>query len=227
MNQKKLDDYIKFEALGPSPFHADFEFKPTEQNNENFWLFDVKIQNSKGYDKISIEYNVELFEDIWEAFLTFQYNINSEFGLYYIFVQDKNVRNRKWIKITALINELTKLQNQKLIKSIKNPFKYSALLKETHLTITKFESYELSSKNRQKNELKELLSNEENYLGYYIEKEMDENEEYPTKQIFRLIEFLENRRSKTTQMYVVLTASLIGGILGAIMTMIVNSFKPV
>lgn len=224
---KKLDDYIKFEVLGPSPFHADFKFKPVEKNKEKFWLFDMEIQKSKGYDEISIEYNILMIDDIWEAFSVFHYYVNSEFGLYYIFIQDKNVINKKWIGITNLVDEITEIQNQKLIKFLKNPFKYSNLLKETYLTITKFESYELSTKNRQKNELKELLSNEENYLGHYIKKEMGKKGEYPSKQIFSLIEFLENRRSKTTQMYVVLAASLIGGIIGSIMTMIANSFKPV
>jgi hypothetical protein len=46
---------------------------------------------------------------------------------------------------------------------------------------------------------------------------------YPTSQVREVITLLENRRSKTIDNFIVLISAVLGGIIGAILTLLVSS----
>ena len=61
------------------------------------------------------------------------------------------------------------------------------------------------------------------YLREEVEKAVGRMGEYPIEEVYRLIEFLEGRRSKQVELLVVFTAALVGGIVGSILTWLLGS----
>ena len=56
------------------------------------------------------------------------------------------------------------------------------------------------------------------YLRDEVEKAVNRLGEYPVEEVYRLIEFLEGRRSKQVELLVVFIAALVGAIVGGIAT---------
>lgn len=81
----KIDSYLKFQFLGPSPFHANFvlepggdrEYRPEEDQ------FLVTNNRLRSYDEITVTYSQSHFRDCEEAFEVLRDHLSAELDLYY------------------------------------------------------------------------------------------------------------------------------------------------
>ena len=56
-----------------------------------------------------------------------------------------------------------------------------------------------------------------------MEKAVKDSGEYPIDEVYRLIEFLEGRRSKQVELLVLFIAALVGGIVGGVATWLLGT----
>ena len=102
-------DYIKFECIGPSPFHIDCYLKPQKKNNNN-WLFNPQESINLGYNKYILNYNENVFKNSDEALDFLKFPIQNEFGYYYSCVQVRNHKMQSWDSIQKNLEELQQIQ---------------------------------------------------------------------------------------------------------------------
>lgn len=75
-------NYIRFECLGPSPFHCDYFVEPKKPSQDYDWLFSLEEELNKGYDMLVIYYNSNEIKDANEAFKYLFRSIQDEFGFF-------------------------------------------------------------------------------------------------------------------------------------------------
>jgi hypothetical protein len=93
------------------------------------------------------------------------------------------------------------------------------------MDITTFESNGIMGKKISENDYRELYqSKEPSLFKEFIDKEIKEKYNYPTKQVADLISFIESRRVKSIELITILIASILGGIFGALITISQQKF---
>ena len=110
-------------------------------------------------------------------------------------------------------------------KGIKNFFKKlfirSELINEALVSLTEFESKDLYSQNIIQRDYSDLYSDkEEKHFQPFIDKELEERVDYPTKEMSQLVAFFESRRIKALEVLIFLVSAIIGGTVGALLTIL-------
>jgi len=218
--KEKKSDYIRFEYLGPSPFHLDCFLIPEKPKNDTEWLFKTTEFNQKGYDELTIHYNNEEFENADEAMFNLVPSIIDELGFYYSFQQERVHKMREWSSLQKKLNKLLKIEKSKGILGVyKKFFLRQKLIGKLFIGIATFEGQNIYGDNFFKNNYKQtFLIDEDVFFKNFIDKELAEKQEYPIKQISELINFLESRRVKSVELTMTIIAAILGGVVGALIT---------
>ena len=208
-------DYIRFECIGPSPFHADFYIKESQHAPDNG--FTHALKKKYGYDTIIFNYNPELYakDKITNLIYT---NIRIELDLYYFILQEHSYRIGEWETLTDIMDNLIDLEQLNTFNYLKNAFKRSNLLNNTYINLVKFESRQLTYLNEEQDIYTLIYSVNDGHLKYFIDTAIEENPTFPTEQLNKLIKFFESRRMKNMEIAVMLISGFIGGIAGALFT---------
>lgn len=213
-------DYIQFESLGPSPFHADCYIYPGESDgkNEVAWKLQSEILSQKGYDRIIFYFNPTQFMNAETAKEKILNEILDELGFFYYVVQTEVEKMHDWRKIQNLVEQLISIQRAQRVKAFfARIFTLPKLINETLISLTEFESKGLYFENANQKHYRDLFSARNAYFQIHIDKEMKDRIAYPTKEMSRLIGFFEGRRTKAVESLVVLIAAILGGAVGALL----------
>lgn len=224
--KKSKFDYTQFENLGPSPFHINcyIESEQTQCDSELDWGFHAERLSQKGYDDIVFNFNQKIFAEANEAKDAIMEEIQDELGFFYDVVQSEVVKMFDWEPIQDSVSELIAVQRLKGIKGIwKKVFVLSKLINEAFTAIAGFESGDICINNITQRDYRDIyLGREEQYFQSDIDKQMKERFVYPTKQTGELISFFESRRVKSVEILVVLTSAILGGVIGALLTILLS-----
>ena len=211
---------IKFQSLGPSPFHCDFFL--TEEKEEFFEneLLKKNLIIQTGYDILEIFYNNEYFDDINDAFEYVQAILFNEFDFYYKFVQYRVEKIRNWSEIQDDLQKILDSQKTNGLKGLyEKNVKRQSLISDILTKTINFEGRQIFIEDLLHNQQKETFKDSDIHLAKdFIEIELKEKKQYPTKQVIDLVTFFENRRVKNMELTIVLVASILGGIIGSIIT---------
>lgn len=221
-------DYIRFECLGPSPFHCDFFIEPKIPEKDEDWLFSPEEELKKGYDKLVIYYNSNVIEDANEAFEYLSSSIQDEFGFFYKCIQTRNAKMQNWQTIQENLNVLLEIQNAKGPKGVlQRFFERPRLIGKLFTDIATFEGSDIFKSGIQQNEYKETFSiKDEIFFKSLIDKELEEKLDYPIKQTTDLVHFFESRRVKSLELITALFAAILGGAIGALLTISLQLEQP-
>lgn len=213
-------DYIRFECLGPSPFHCDFFIEPKKPDENEDWLFCPEEELKKGYDNLIIYYNSDEINDANEAFEYLSGAIQDEFGFFYKCIQTRNAKMHNWHTIQENLHSLLEIQNAKGLNGIFQRFiKRPTLIGKLFTDIATFEGSDIFKSGMQINEYKETFSvKDEIFFKTLIDKQLEEKLDYPIKQTTNLIHFFESRRVKNLELITALIAAILGGAIGALLT---------
>ncbi|MDP2541005.1 hypothetical protein CSC81_14675 [Tenacibaculum discolor] len=217
-------EYIRFECLGPSPFHLDLHIKPNTPPTEEEWHFSPKETFKKGYNKLDIYYNKNLIKNSEEALDYLRNSIRDEFGFFYLYIQIRNNKIYKWESVQENLTDLLKIQNTPGIKGFfKKLFKRQQLIGELFTDVATFEGESIQYDAFRQNTYNETFSlKDQTFFKSFIDKELEEKMDYPVKQTSDLITFFESRRVKSMEFIIALIASLLGGAIGAILTIYIQ-----
>ena len=85
MEREFKDDYVTFNSLGPSPFHADFTLSQGDELEGTQLIIDDVTEDYPGYKQFQIKLSKRLLRrDVTEAFLS---NAGPFLSAYYAFVR--------------------------------------------------------------------------------------------------------------------------------------------
>jgi hypothetical protein len=213
-------DYIRFEFLGPSPFHLDCYLKPRKFAENSDWFFETEMVLQKGYDDLTIYYDEDEFEDIEEAMYNLYPIINDELGFYYSAQQNRVHKMRSWNSLQKKLKKLLEIQKTKGLAGLyKKFFARPKLIEKIFVALATFEWDNIYVNNYKQNYYKQTFEVDDRILfKTFIDKELDEKDDHPIQQVSDLLNFFESRRVKSVELTMTIIAAIVGGAIGSIIT---------
>ena len=104
------DDNIRFQMIGPSPFHADFFVSRNDKTK-----FDIRIEERLGYDDVEI--TAPRNDEVGNIKKAVMFRLSKEVSLFYSVVRDSIVLDREFRKLTKAAESLT--ENAPLLRRTK------------------------------------------------------------------------------------------------------------
>lgn len=218
-SQKSTCD-LAFEFVGPTPFHANFYVEAFTVPNERGKNFGIKRQDSPGYSDITFSYCKSSFPTVQAALGELFDELREELGLFYRICRDNSESYKRWAHIERLMEHLTSRPAQ---LSWLQHIRRARDLEEMSIAIAEFEADQISEEHGTRKAFRGVYRGAASaFLKGYVEAELEERPEFPTKPITELLAFIERRRSKALELLVVLGAAVVGGVTGALLTMLAN-----
>ncbi|MCK4592105.1 hypothetical protein KAT63_01535 [Candidatus Parcubacteria bacterium] len=216
---KNNAEYIRFECIGPSPFHLDCSLKPQKSKLEDTWIFNPIKKSRIGYDELIINYNENILKNSDEALKYLILPLMIEFSFFYMCIQTRNSKMRLWELIQDDLEKLILIQKSSGIKGFfKKLLKRSALIESLITDVTMFEAENIYDKIAIQNSYNQIYSSENEILfKTFIDRELDEKNVYPTTQTVNLITFFESKRIKNLELIIAIFAAMLGGAIGALL----------
>lgn len=222
-------EYIRFESLGPSPFHAECYIEPGEdlgldESSPGFTSKDVTT--GAGYDKLIFHYDTGIFENEKDAINYIFHEIISELSFFYEIQRSRLIKMRKWVQIEEMVEDIIPKNKKNGVRSRFHEFiYYSRKIKELFVDLAIFESDSIFSKKATRHDYREIYSDRwASYFRNFVDKVMKEEEEtYPTKELIQLLSYLEDQRAKNMELLTIFISAIIGGGIGAFITILMTN----
>jgi len=225
---KPSQDYINFEILGPSPFHANFYLEPAEGNvgeGEEEWRYRVDDRRKiRGYDEIRFFYNKSHFENAKKAMGEIYWDISDEIALFYSVVNQQDIRVHEWVETNKVLEKLITVQNMTGARGLVGRFfGCGGLISKalTDLAVFLARGLQLTEGNNKKFE-DVYRYRKQPAIQSFVEKEIKHPYYFPAREYSDLVSFYERRRSKTLEILIVLVSTVLGGSIGALLTLLLT-----
>lgn len=186
---------------------------------------DLKFtQLARGYDEITFQYDENEFASPASAEYDLYSKLEDELGFYYYVVSTRLKTHEDWDKIKGPLSKLTDVEGKrKFTQRLINILLRGRYINELFTAIVTLEVNQIFRRNLIDEGYRGIYSkNETTYLQLYIDEGLKELTSYPTTQISEAARFLEGRRSKTIELIIILIASLIGGVAGSLLTLLLT-----
>ena len=96
----KIESFLEYDFLGPSPFHAKFYLRKNSKNQTSehpkFELNEIK---TTAYNILNFEYNPEIFDSEEQATEILKQTLADEISFFYELNKDANFSHKKWMEI--------------------------------------------------------------------------------------------------------------------------------
>jgi hypothetical protein len=212
---------IRFESLGPSPFHANFKITSDPTLDRR-----VKAELIKeiGYARVDISVDPGQYESITQAFEDVRYQLSFELDVFYSIIQSENRLRLAWSDVQDLLRDATEESTGDWLSRTRSYFVKATKLRELHSEIASFEAMSIRSRHATQRLVRRLYDQTTmEVIKPLIESALEDREVYPIEQVGRLVDFMERRQSKAVELLVVLIAAVIGGVAGALLTVMTSS----
>ncbi len=225
---KKINSkYIRFECLGPSPFHVNCYVAPESADVADCGRRGLRSERipKLGYDKVVFYYDSEMYESPKSVKDAVYREISEELGLFYSIVQMRVVRMHEWHDIENMLDELRALRKEVGFRGMWKRFVTSGKkIDDGIVKLTDFESKGIVDKSLIARAYEEVYSDaKQGNFDTFIDHEISDQMEYPVDQANRLINLFERRRIKRLEIGALVLASVLGGVVGSLMTMALSS----
>lgn len=218
---EKINSNLRFESLGPSPFHADFFIKPSGDKDKEKYrngLYPEQIKKM-GYDLFNIYYDPSYFNDITVLTQDVFTMLMREVSIYYNIVLSNHLKNLRWKELEAIMNDIliTKTKNN-INLFFYNLFLLPSKIRNAALTMAEYETSNIWADYLINRNYKDLTIVEKPLIDSHFKELFNKFAKYPIKQLREIIDFLERSRTKTVETIIIIMAALIGGSIGALIT---------
>lgn len=213
----KEDKEIRFEFIGPSPFHADFHISFSKEVKE--LSYTCKINRTQyGYDKIVYKAagNRNLIVDMINE------EIRNELGVYYQLIQYENYMMFGWEEVQQSMERLLSLNTTTgYLNRIIRIIRQSKVIHEVINRLAQYETDVIYDKYFSNRSIKEIYDKPgQKSFRLYIDEVLNGKLMYPSKEIKSLVMFYEDRRFKSREIFTILLSGLLGGSLGYILSVL-------
>ena len=221
---KNIDsELIRFESLGPSPFHANFMLcKDSENEHKNHLGFRCEISQQRGYDRVIFYYKPEYFDTLSSARDILFYELGDELGVFYKTVLSDVVRMHKWYSLNERVQNVLSAQKQKgMFRICLNLARNYREIHDIAIELCQFEANELMCLSEAEKDFKDFFTDTAiPYLEPFLKKQIESLNRYPCRQIRDVLGLLETRRSNLAGAIIVLISAIIGGAVGSLITLL-------
>jgi len=218
----KIDSqWIRFEYLGPSPYHVRCHIAPYSDADGKTRAKVVSVrQASREYDQIDFLYDPSAFDDLNEVEEYIFTEIEDEVGFFYRLTQLYRRRSLEWNDVRASLSKLIDLQRSDRWGSFFNRmFKSQAAINEIFIDIANFESRDMGLESFTRDEYETLFVSETSaVIKCDVDKQIKNKVQYPTQEMSRLVQFFEDCRNRAVETLAVIIAAVLGGVVGAVIT---------
>jgi hypothetical protein len=216
------NDRIKFESLGPSPFHINFILRPLEDKNEFNEPLTFEIKHSRGYDELLGTYDPEVFEDQDRLLDYLMFMLDTQIGFFYKVTHWRLTRYIEWANFQETLEEILEKQKEKGLRAFwRNMFRGGELVNSTRIKLAEMEAGEVIDTFDFKKELKDLYIGEKApELLPYIEKSFGDLGEIPFSQTKEILDLLEKQNNKRLSYIMMVVSAVLGGGIGAWLTLL-------
>jgi hypothetical protein len=214
---------LRFEVLGPSPFHAKFSLEAAQQPMP--WEFMVvRRPNDYGYPSIEFSYSTSVFGNIQEAKEKLYERLTDELSVFYYILQKRAAMMWNWDDIEAKTDKLVSLYESTGFRNgIKRLLITSTKLDEIFIALSRHEMGALRAASGIASQYRDTYAKSERR---YLKPELDEavKDEFvaPASQISQLIQLFETRRSKRFDALMLLVSAVLGGAVGSLLTFLLT-----
>ncbi|SDI18710.1 hypothetical protein SAMN05216603_12422 [Pseudomonas benzenivorans] len=217
---QKVDTFLEYDFLGPSPFHADFYLNESDTAIEDA-SFTLNETKTRGYNTLKFSYSPHKFKSEDKALEELQETLADELSFFYQLNKDTNFSLKKWEEIqntTYSILEYQEKTNKKNI--IKRVIEKPKLFQKAFKDIGLFKGHLIFMKGQIARNYASIYKSgkSETYLQDYIDQEISEHPQYPLNETSELITYFDQKNSKTIELLTILSAGILGGIVGSTIT---------
>ena len=207
---------IRFESLGPSPFHADCSISLAAPAALGKGHFAVTHVHRHGYDALQFTSDHAEHSDAFEAIQELFRDLNHELGFFYWINATEVQSMHAWGEIQDDVSSLLNEQEKSgVLQRLTAKIKRSRLLHDVFTGLIGFDVSRTFMLNHREQSYRLTYSSTEGFVRPFVDAEIADAVQYPTNQITTLVGFLERRRSKAVELLIVLMAAVVGGITGA------------
>jgi hypothetical protein len=214
--------YIRFEVLGPSPFHADCAVTADESMDATASvLFQSTPTPRLGYDLITFSYAPTALQDLEHARTELFDTIPDELGLFYEIVQLRSEQMYRWDYISGMMDQLVAMQRDTGLRpAIRRAFKTRKLITLSYLLLADYEAERVLAKSTIERDYADSYSQPTpHFFRKQIDNEISRDFVAPTDASLRIVELADKRHTKRIDTIVVLTSSVLGGAIGSLLTL--------
>lgn len=209
---------LAFDFVGPTPFHADFHVESFAVPNKSGAAFEAKRIDSPGYSDITFSYCASSFPTALAALRELFDELREELGLFYRMCRDNSENYGRWAQIEHLMARVTRRPTR---ISWRQRIQRARDLEELSISLARFEADQVSEEHATRKAFRGVYRGTGSaFLKAYVETEIEERPVFPTRPVTDLLAFIERRRSKALELLVVLGAAVVGGVTGALLTML-------
>jgi hypothetical protein len=219
---KSAKSILKFDFLGPSPFHADYFLVGDEQSKNEYEGFACEHTKLPGYDKLVFLYAPHTASSEDEVFERLRAALSQELAFFYSLKTKAVGRMRNWEAINSVVLEILDYEAEDSKKSmLAKLFKKPRLFRKAFREIGVFKGQCMVDKSFLKREYSDIYASgkHDTHLKYQLDNEISSDLDYPIQETIELLTYFDNRDAKVTELMVVIFASLIGGIVGSLITL--------
>ncbi|MFW6116184.1 MAG: hypothetical protein ACOC6F_00520 [bacterium] len=218
------DNGLAFDWLGPSPFHADFFLlEGTEEQAYDRRGFVCGQVPGKGYDTFVFHFDPCRYDGPTDAKDAWFREFGDELGLFYRGVHARIMRVRRWENVESLVDDLLALFRRRGLRAVLGRIvRAPGQIREATIALVEFERHDLGVAYDMQVQYADLVAIVgEPYIDRAIRAEMNNRLDYGSRQTRDIIELLESRRARAVEQGVVLLSAILGGAVGALITMAV------
>ena len=211
---------LAFEFLGPTPFHANFHVAASPVPDRRDRTFETIDVDAPGYADITFSYCTPSFDTTEEAVEALFDELMDELGLYYGVEKRDSEQYTSWSQIENLMSRLvSQPERAGWLERIRRAHKRSRDLEELSIALMQFEVDRIMIESYIKQSLRDVYKRDaQALLKAYVEAEIEGRPVFPTGPVAEFLTFMESRRSKTLELLVLLSAAVIGGVTGSLIT---------
>lgn len=205
-------DHVRFEVLGPSPFHSDFYVEQSARQEEPGLIpFTCQRSHRLDYDRIKYSYNALDFNSVDEAREAIFDDIETYFDFYYHLEQSETTDANRFHDVSALVRELVDLEQRKGLKGHWARLWSSELRSQALMALTDFETGRVQRQVPTLRTYRELFApGDKACIKGDIDDLTDAPLRFPVEETNRLLSLFESRRSSLAQNLFSATAGLVG-----------------
>lgn len=216
-----LDSDVTFCFLGPSPLWANCFVEPGPEGVPSRIEYAVE-QVRRGYNRLRFTYSRQLFSNGTDAFQAIQGYTVEDLGVFYFMENEMRSLQAKWHLIDLGLADLIRLhQSSGLYTAFRRTMNSGRQSRQLTLRILDAEAATTATRSYATSAVDEVRRQSElpSFLEWH-EMQIGELERVGPPQVSEIASFLDAVHARTIQTFVVLVASVLGGVAGAALTLL-------
>lgn len=217
----KIDTFLTFDFLGPSPFHADIYLLSESSQEDKQTKFLLKEIKSPAYNTLIFKYTGTDYSCEEEALQELFDTISDELSFYYELKRESRHNLKLWMEIQETTNSILLHEEQKKWRHLpKRLIEKPKLFKKAFKDIGLFKGHQIFAKGELDRNYASIYKNgkAEHYLKSYVDQVIAEHTHYPLNETSELIKYFDQKSSKTVELFTIVSAAILGGMAGSIIT---------